>query len=93
MDPKKELHTKRLKQSLEQIPGLISGGKTTQDVEFKTWYDQTRRSFTGIFGDGSSYCRDFLGLRFGETRFTVGRPAIPSRRDREIFEMGMKRGY
>jgi hypothetical protein len=91
MDPKKALHIKRLKESLEQIPVLIEGGKTSQDVEFKTWHDQTRRSFTGIFGDGSSYCRDFLGLRFSEVRFTMGKPTGPTQRDREIFEVGMRR--
>jgi hypothetical protein len=91
MDPKKQLHLKRLKESLNQIATLMSGGKTSQDVEFKTWYDQTRRSFTEIFGDGSSYCRDFLRLLFQEPRFTGGRPTGPGPRDREIFAASMKR--
>lgn len=91
MDPKKQLHLKRLKESLNQIPTLLSGGKTSQDVEFKTWYDQTRRSFTEIFGDGSSYCRDFLRLLFQEPRFIGGRPTGPGPRDREIFAASMKR--
>jgi len=91
MDPKKELHIKRLKESWEQIPALISGEKTTQDLEFKTWHDQARRSLIEIFGNSSSYNRDFLGLRFSESRFTVGKSTGPTQRDREIFGMGMKR--
>lgn len=91
MDPKRELHLKRLRESLDQIPTLVSEGKTSRDVEFKAWYDQTRRSFTEIFGDGSSYCRDFLRLIFQETRITVGRPTGPGPRDREIFAESMKR--
>jgi hypothetical protein len=91
MDPKKELHIRRLKDSLGHIPILVSRGKTSDDPEFKIWYDQTRRSFTEIFGDGSSYCRDFLKLLFKEARFTVGRPTGPGLRDREIFGASMKR--
>ena len=34
---------------------------------------------------------DFLGLRFSESRFTVGKPTGPTQRDRQIFGMGMKR--
>jgi hypothetical protein len=91
MDPKKQLHIRRLKESLAQISTLMSGGRTADSVEFKTWYDQTRRSFTEIFGDGSSYCRDFLRLIFKEPRVTFGRPTGPGPRDQELFATSMKR--
>ena len=91
MDPKKQLHIKRLKESLNQIPALLSEGRSHYDTEFKTWHDQTKRSLIEIFGNSSSYNRDFFGVRFSAGGFTVGRPTGPSQRDRQMFNEGMKR--
>ncbi len=88
MDPKKQLHLKRLKECLEQIPKLE--GRSAYDPEFKTWLTQTRSSLIELFGERSLNDRNLIKITFIEAGYRMGRPTGPSPRDLQVFKDGVK---
>lgn len=86
---KRDLHVERLRKRLEEIPALNS--KTIHDTEFQNWHTQTRRSLIEIFGNTSSYNRDFMGLTFRESRIRGPREPRWTLEDYRIFVKDLAR--
>jgi len=88
MEPQRKLHIKRLSESLDKIPELLS--KTVHDTEFKMWEERTERSLEAIFGSKHSYSYEFGSLIFQEPRVKLPGESW-TREDQKNFERDMER--
>ena len=83
MVPRRELHIKRLQDSLSSISGLRSGGTNAHSPSFESWQERTAQSLR-LFGQDSDYTRRFRQLRFWLARASMGQHMWAGR-DQEIY--------
>ncbi len=90
MNEQRDLHLRRLRESLQAITRFGDNRVNALDSDFTTWRDRTKQSLSELFGREHDYARRFSSLRFWEARIKVnmGRNSGPdwSRRDQDTFE-------
>jgi len=71
MNDQKDLHLRRLGESLEAIKGFRDNRVNVFDPSFRSWKRRTHQSLSELFGGGHHYARRFLSLQFWKVRARV----------------------
>lgn len=85
MSDTRELHTGRLRKTLESIKDIRKQNITALDSKFETWKERVQQSLTVLFGEDHSYTKRFRHLDFWLTRADIGNGIHWSREDQEVF--------
>ena len=72
-DPQRDLHVRRMRESLAQIPEWRKTPGASRTQGFQTWRERVKHSLGEVFGPQHEYCR-----RFGNLHFCVPRLAVYS---------------
>ena len=93
MNGQKDLHLKRLRESLGSIQEFRENRVNAYDPRFKYWQQRTLQSLTELFGEGHNYVARFLSLKFRNLQYRVatlrsggGIAPVWSQQDQTIFE-------
>jgi hypothetical protein len=97
MNGQKDLHLRRLHESLEAIQQFRDGRINAADPRFRLWQQRTLQSLRELFGEDHQYVSRFLSLQFRNLHHRVAtlRPGgglVPgwSQEDQTIFENGLQ---
>jgi hypothetical protein len=97
MNDQKDLHLRRLRESLEGIKGFRDKRVNAFDPSFRSWKERTYQSLGELFGGSHHYARRFLSLQFWKVRATVsmhrGGGQEWSQQDQAPFENDLDRAY
>lgn len=95
MNGQKDLHLRRLRESLQAIQDFRYRGVNTADPPFRTWRERTQQSLSELFGEKHDYTNRFLSLLFRKPRVafrSVGREDW-TQEDQAFFKDALTRAH
>jgi hypothetical protein len=98
MNGQKDLHLRRLHESLQDIQDFRDRRANTSDPHFPTWLERTQQSLNELFGREHDYARRFSSLQFRTLRVRIvslSRGSSPdwTREDQTTFENALTRAH